>query len=291
MSFTPPSKQGSWPVELDEAVDRLGEPEAVFAPNKSHIGWSIILGIISLTVGIVGIVCLIVFNLKIGAWIKFLIVVPAFGFFAIFNALRNRGMWVLVYPTGLLHWHRGVVKVFEWNEIRSISFFGVHAFGEPEIERDEENRIVRASLPIKHNSFNWGITLTRTDNETASISEYVRNSAELFNLIQVRTFELQWPNVLMTLQDHKECEFGPIRVSESGLLKKDDKLLPWDKFDKVKMSHQAIQFRQKGALRLSWWLTVAISKLKNSHVLLTLIATHPEWRARQAGGAPKGDFS
>ena len=63
-------------------------------------------------------------------------------------AWRDRGLWVLVFPQGLLRWQRGAVASFPWDEIERVSFSRVLAFGPVEVAHDATGAPESAWLPL-----------------------------------------------------------------------------------------------------------------------------------------------
>ena len=164
MSLPDPPPKSSWPIELLDEAERLGKPDAVFSTAKGTIGATFICGIAGIVFGIIAnlVYWLVLDNPQpagkttIRILVIVLALVPLAGIGFLISALRNKGVWVLVYRDRLLHWRRGEVKEFRWKEIRSITFSGVQTFGEPEIERDEDDRIVRSGCPSKRTHWSVG---------------------------------------------------------------------------------------------------------------------------------------
>src|SRR4051812_32249553 len=94
---------------LERAVTELGEPEALFRVSRGRFLAKLTLGTLLIAFGAIANylwwfrgpaqIDHVIFHL--------LYIVPLFGLFLLLHMYRNRGLFVLVYPTGLLRLRHG----------------------------------------------------------------------------------------------------------------------------------------------------------------------------------------
>src|SRR5215467_740593 len=106
---------------LERAVTELGEPEALFRISSGRFLAKLALGVLLLIYGLVANYLWWIHPQGPGTFghfeILFLLVPPVSGASLLLHMYRNRGLYVLVYPTGLLRLRRGEVDSFPWREI------------------------------------------------------------------------------------------------------------------------------------------------------------------------------
>jgi hypothetical protein len=216
-------------------------------------------------------------NLPLKLVVAIGVFIHGFGLLTLVYAWLNRGLWVLVYPTGLFIWKRGVVTAFPWEEISSISFAGVRRFSPVMIERDESARIQTAWLPVEESItfWYWKLRIRRVDGAVAEVTELMAGSEELSRMIQERTFRLLWPPVWEQIMKGDDCSFGPFRVSRAGLTDDREELVRWDQIRSIR-TDWTVQIRKTGRWRP--WRTARISRIHNPHIFLALTSTSSEWR-------------
>jgi hypothetical protein len=277
-----PRDNQNWPVDLRIQAKDLGLPEAVFTtmnggtPVLTDGGLKLL--IVGISFNVLYWVLLNPANIVLPLKLVVLVggLVPGLGLLALLYAWTSRGQWVLVYPTGLLIWKRGVVTTMPWEEIVRISFTGVRRFSTPIIQRDSAGQIETAWLPIEESvPFGyWKLRVRRNDGAKSEITEQLGNSEELCRLIQDRTFRLFWPAIREQLRKGEECSFGPLRLSKTGLTDDREELVPWEQIGSIR-TDRSIQIRKSG--RWYPWRTVRIWRIPNPHVLLALASTSSEW--------------
>src|SRR5262245_46789581 len=106
---------------LERAVTELGEPEALFRISRGRFLAKLSFGVLLLVLGLVA-------NYlwwfrgpaKMDLIFHLLYILPLSGAALLLHMYRNRGLFVLVYPTGLLRLRRGEVDSFPWNEVESV---------------------------------------------------------------------------------------------------------------------------------------------------------------------------
>src|SRR5262249_27565123 len=133
---------------LTRSVTELGEPEALFRISRGRYLTKLSLGVLLILFGIVG---------NIWLWTRpgppmfgppehLLLIIPITGGALLLHVYRQRGLCVLIYPTGLLRLRRGEVDSFPWHEIDHIRL-KVQRSAAAEIERDDDGQPVSCWLP------------------------------------------------------------------------------------------------------------------------------------------------
>jgi hypothetical protein len=211
----------------------------------------------------------------------FLILCPAPGALYLISVWRNRGVWVLLYESGVLHWQRGKMTMIRWDEIESIRFSRVSAFADVVLERNQGGRVQSAWLSVSKVAIDcWELHLCRKDGVRVAISNYLENAEAFSQLIQERTAEILWPLILERLQGGDSCPFGALAVSPAGLTHTTSGLLPWQKIDWVFTGLGSVRIRQYWGF--GPWCRVGIWSVPNPHLFLALVATWREWATKES---------
>src|SRR5579872_2207657 len=104
---------------LERAVTELGDPEALFRVSHGRFLAKLALGVLLVIYGVIA---------NYLWWfegpgtfghfeILFLILPPISGCTLLIHMYRNRGLFILIYPTGLLRLRHGEVDSFPWDEV------------------------------------------------------------------------------------------------------------------------------------------------------------------------------
>src|SRR5204863_3995036 len=98
-----------------------------------------------------------------------LFTVPVSGLSLLLHMYRNRGLYVLIYPTGLLRLRRGEVDSFPWSEVDHIKVKVQRAAG-PVVVQDGAGNLTGCWLPVDIPTVKiWegGLTIAREDGAEA----------------------------------------------------------------------------------------------------------------------------
>jgi len=259
--------------DLTRAQSELGTPDVLFQINRARIVTKLSVGLSLLIFGLIG-------NYLLWSngpaalgllWAKFLIVVPLSGAAILYHMYRNRGLFVLIYPTGLLRLRRGEVDSFPWSDVESIRL-KIKRAERPEFDRDGNGLPIACWLPVEVPSFQlWtaGLTIARTDGVEAQFGPALSDYDRLAEEIQKRTFAALWPPVWGGFRAGEPVEFDDLIFSPAGI-RHQKKLLPWKDLKEVTIAQGKLTVKQAG----KWlpWAMVDVKAIPNPHVLFALIA-------------------
>jgi len=268
-----------WPFELADPVARLGQPSQVFRIPRSHAARKTISGLVLIIGGILAnYVYWIVLNGQV--IVEHLLFLVLFGpivtgFGLIYAAFRDRGLWVLIYPMGILRWQRGEVVTFPWQEIREITFHRVVETAKAKRAVGPDGELITVWLPItKEGSRSLGshLILRRMDAADAILPSSISNYAKLCQAVQEETFRVMWPEAWNRFLEGKRVHFGPLAASFSGL-HRDSEFLDWAELEDVQISTGRLKIRSRLLKRP--WIEVPLENVDNPHVLIALMIRAP----------------
>ena len=268
-----------WPGELVEPVARLGPPQEAFRIPRTHAARKAISGM-SLVVGggIANYLYWVVFNgplIPENLLFLFLFGPILSGIGLLYAAWRDSGLWVLVYPMGLLRWQKGEVVTFPWHEVTDLSFYRVVECERPRRQTGADGEIVTSWLPIaKMGSRTLGahLVLRREDGAEAILPSSIKDFSLLCRIVQMETFRAMWGRVWRQFADGIRVQFGAVSLSVAGV-HRDGDLLPWYDLDDVIIQNGKVIIRSK-RLRRSW-LEVPLHSVANPHVFAALLLVGP----------------
>ncbi len=258
-----------WPRGLAQAVTSLGDPLSVhripawltqvrFLGSFTFLFLSILLFLLVATSG----------------RLEYLIVaIPLMltSFSLGWNGLRERGLWVLIFPTGLVCWKRGHISVFAWHEIwevyvsrvsRGAKFFAkADATGEPECAWLEFTKLPRILGPQ--------LRLVRHDQAQVTLSSSLEGFAELSQHIQQMTFLPAWDYCDLAFRSKRQIWFGKLKVSPI-CLSFGRRYFAWKEINDILIAGGYLQVRTNGHWKPL--LTFPLETIPNPHVLLALVA-------------------
>src|SRR5262245_59434719 len=107
--------------DFSRAVTELGDPDAVFRISSGRHQAKLWTGRGLLVVGLgASGLMLAIGAFGFAALAKFLLTPPVIGAVILYHMYRQRGLVVLVYPTGLLRLQRGAVESYPWPELAKV---------------------------------------------------------------------------------------------------------------------------------------------------------------------------
>ena len=256
---------------LTRSVTELGDPEALFRVSRGRFVAKLAVGVLLLVTGIVA-----NYLCWVRGWggfdpvtAKLLILLPILGIGLLWHMYRQRGLFVLIYPTGLLRLRRGEVDSFPWREIDHVRLKVQRADGAT-VDRSTDGHPIASWLPTDVPTFqlwNAGLTVAREDGVEAhfgpALSEYERLTEE----VQKRSFVYLWPLVWDRFLAGGGVAFGDLELSRSGL-RYASKFLRWTDLKEVTIAQGKLSVKQHG----KWlpWALVDIHSIPNPHVLFAL---------------------
>ncbi|MGL4419057.1 MAG: DUF6585 family protein [Gemmataceae bacterium] len=248
--------------DVVRATAELGAPDAHFTITARWFWTRMGLGLALLAYGVI----INVFWWTIGPGLRghfevhILVVPPVIGLGLLLHMYRNRGLHVLIYPTGLLKLQRGIIESFPWDEVQSVRL-KLEAT-EPVIEENGT-----AWLPVTVPRFQQWTTwmeLTRADGASTRLTPALAEFEELTMMVQLATFLRLWEPVEQILLAGGEVPILPgVSVSHQGIVSGDNKLR-WKDLKEIVIRQRSLSITRNGG----WlpWLLKDISEIQNPHV-------------------------
>jgi hypothetical protein len=259
--------------DLVRAQYELGDPERLFRVGRERLLAKLAVAVALILYGIAANAWWFAQgNFGFGVFEKFLLFTPpVFGVVLLVHMYRNRGLYVLIYPSGLLRLRRGEVDSFPWGEIEAVKV-NARKKAEVRVERDPAGRPtacwVDAALPLVK-VWEAGVTVVRDDGVQAHLSPALSDFAQLSEEVQRRTFARLWPAAWDRLRSGGSVDFDDLEV-EAGGLRHDTRYLPWAKVREVLVDAAGrLTVKQEG--RWAVWLWKDAGAVPNLHVLLALV--------------------
>ncbi len=256
---------------LQRAHTELGDPEAFFGISGGRFLAKLSLGVLLLGYGIVANYLWWVHGPATFGHFELLLlfVLPLSGLSLLLHMYRNRGLYILIYPTGLLRLRRGEVDSFPWPEVECITLKVQRANG-AEFTHDADGAPVACWLPVDVPTFKlWdaGLTVMRTDGVETHFGSALSNYDVLAERVQKRTFAALWPRARARFLDGERLPFGELEVGRAGV-RHNGKLLPWREFKELTVAQGKLCVKQNG----KWlpWALVDVISVPNPHLLFAL---------------------
>jgi hypothetical protein len=257
---------------LTRSVTELGEPELLFRISRGRFLTKLGLGVLLLLYGVVA------NYLWWWVWgagnldhfvILLLFVLPLSGGALLWHMYRHRGLYVLVYPTGLLRLRRGEVDSFPWREVDHIRLKVQRSTG-AEIDRGPDNSPVSCWLPAEVPTFqlwNAGLSVAREDGVEAHFGPALTDYTLLAAEVQKRTFAVLWPLIRERFLSGAPIPFGNLELSRAGV-RHAGKFLRWSDVKELAIAQGKLSIKQGG----KWlpWALLDVNTIPNPHILFAL---------------------
>jgi hypothetical protein len=263
---------------LHRSVTELGEPDLLFRISRTRLLAKLTIGVLLLVYGVVanyfwwfhpnGPATFGHFELLL------LLVVPLSGGALLLHMYRQRGLYVLIYPTGLLRLQRGQVDSFPWREVSHVQL-KVQRAAKAEFDRDPDGTVLACWLPAEVPSFqlwNASLTVARDDGVTVHFGPALTDYDMLAAEVQKRSFAHLWPAVWGRFLSGVIVAFGDLEATRVGL-RHGGKFLPWLEVKEVAVAQGKLSVKQGG----KWlpWVVLDVNDIPNPHVLFALAAEAP----------------
>ncbi len=258
---------------LTRSMTELGDPDALFRISRGRFLAKLALGVMLLLFGVVA---------NYYWWVEgpggvghleliVLIVIPLSGGALLIHMYRERGLFVLIYPTGLLRLRRGEVDSFPWREVDHVRV-NVQRAAEAEIDRGMDGELLACWLPAEVPTFQlWkaGFSIAREDGVTVHFGPALTDYDRLAEEVQRRTFVAIWPLVWAGFLNGRSIAFDDIDVSRGGL-RYSGKFLPWAEVKEMTVAQGKLSIKQGG----KWlpWVLLDVKSIPNPHILFALVA-------------------
>jgi hypothetical protein len=257
---------------LTRARTELGEPDALFQVSPGWFRAKLGVGLGLVLVGVAA---------NYWWWvhgpqnmhhvvIHLLLWSPAVGVALLVHMYRQRGLFVLVYPTGLLRLQRGEVESYPWAEVAAIRL-KVQRAEEAEVRRDAAGNPTACWLPAEVPAvqiWNAGLTVERADGTTAHFGPALADYAGLAEEVQRRTFPAAWAAAWARFRAGETVAFTDLEATPAGL-RFAGKVLPWREVKELTVAQGRLSIKQGG--RWLPWAIKDVSVIPNPHVLFVLV--------------------
>lgn len=258
--------------EVDLATRELGQPDAVFRAGGRWARVKTVVGFGFVIYGLVANYFWWVHGPAQFGHLEFHLLFwpPIIGAALLWFLYRNRGLRVVVFPTGVLRLKQEEVESFPWASITVVRQRTDAA--EPQLRWDADGRLTACWLPV---SIPWvqvwdaWFEIERADGTKTRFTPGVANYPDLSERVQVGTFQALWPKVQTDLARGVPIAFGDLLVSRDGLTQS-GRLLKWDDIKAITIVHKIITVKRKDSWR-TWWVK-GTSEIPNLHVLLGVLA-------------------
>lgn len=258
--------------EVDLAAKELGEPLATYRAGGRRTRIKVIVGAALVLYGIVANYVWWVHGPAHFGHVQFhlLVLPPILGGGLLWFLYRNRGLRILVFPTGLLQLKPNEVESFPWESVATVRLRTDG--GEPQYRRNQfgelESCWLPATVPLIQVWNGW-FEIERLDGAKSRFKPAVADYPELARQVQEGTFAVLWPKLLVELEKGSGFPFGDLLAMREGL-KLGNKSLAWSEIREVAFAHRMLQIKRHGSWR-TWWIK-EISQIPNPHVLFGLLA-------------------
>lgn len=162
----------------------------------------------------------------------------------------------IIYEQGVVAIRGDNVHVIRWEDIQDVRMNIWQ-------QREQSIKVI--------NRFNFFVTMM--DGQRVKFTRWLDNIAELSDIINREVTNRQLPAAMQTLKSGGELDFGPLRLSQQGIIKaRGDELLQWHETAAVMIGGRYIRhvmvYRQ-GKKR--HWLKVKFQKVPNPVLLMTIV--------------------
>lgn len=268
--------------EVDLAAKELGEPLAIYRGGGRYMKLKVILGVALLMYGLIANYFWWVHGPARFGHIEFhlLIAPPVIGGGLLAFLYRNRGLRVLIFPTGLLRLKPNEVESFPWETIVAVHL--KTDTREPIIEYTDTGEIAQCWLPVSVplvQVWNSWFEIERSDLKKSRFTPAVADYPELARQVQCGTFAVLWPKLLTNWHNGESTTLGDLTVSREGI-QFANKALAWSEIKEVSLAHKILSLKKVGSWR-GWWAK-EISQIPNPHLLMAVFEL--------AGVKKKGDL-
>ncbi|MDB5309769.1 MAG: hypothetical protein JWO38_3971 [Gemmataceae bacterium] len=269
---------------LTRAQTELGEPDALFHISPGWLRAKLGVGLGLVLVGAVANYWWWVHGPQnLGHVVAHLLLwTPAVGIALLVHMYRQRGLFVLVYPTGLLRLRRGEVDSYPWAEVAEIRL-KVQRAEAAEILHDAAGNPTACWLPAEVpvvQIWNAWLAVDRADGTSANFSPALADYARLAEEVQRRTFPAAWAAAWGRFRAGETVPFTDLEATPAGL-RHAGKLLHWREVKELTVAQGRLTVKQAG--RWLPWAIKDVSVIPNPHVLFALVE-----EARKLHAAPTG---
>jgi hypothetical protein len=241
------------PEVVVDRVAQLGEPIAEFTVGKTRLVRNLVTAALLVVVG-AGIIAFALFVglAQVHLWKLYLLgpLLLLAGIMLVVRAYRNLGLWVMVFPEGVVRVRRGDTQALFWEEI--------------------------TKLWQHKNAFNWAyawngalvFTVQRADGAELFFDDSLPELRELGEILQRETLPYLLPKALDAFDAGQTLDFGEVRISHKGLGQTKDSL-SWREIKSILLTESEITVFKKN--KWGHWFHTTVSEIPNFHVFRALV--------------------
>jgi hypothetical protein len=258
---------------LNRSVTELGDPDALFQISRGRFLAKLLVGGSIVLVGLVA---------NYFWWVEgpgrfdhfaiaLLISLPITGGGLLWHMYRQRGLNILIYPTGLLRLRRGEIDSFPWKDVDRVQV-KVQRAAAVEIIRAPDGMLIECWLPVEVPTFQlWkaGLTLAREDGVEAQFSAALTDYSRLAEEVQKRTFAVLWPPIWRRFLTGVPIAFGDLEVSLAGIHHA-GKIIRWADVKEMTVLQGILRIKQ-GKKWFPMVLMPDVFAIPNPHILFALV--------------------
>lgn len=257
---------------LSRSMTELGEPDSLFQISRARFFAKLFVGV---SIIVIGSVANYLYWFEGPAKVDhvalvLLLTLPITGFGLLWHMYRQRGLNILIYPTGLLRLRRGEVDSFPWEDIEHVRI-KVQRAGTVELARDPDGELIGCWLPVEVPTFklwNAGLTVVRQDGVETQLSPALTDYPQLAEEIQKRTFVVLWPNAWKRFLNGIPLAFGDLEVSLSGV-RHASNFIRW--IDLKEMTILQGKLRIKQGKKWFPQVLMDVFSIPNPHILFAIV--------------------
>lgn len=231
------------------ARSELGEPDALFKVSRRWLRAKLYLGVGLIAYGVVANYLWWTFGPGRFGHVQFelLVLPPIVGVGLLVFMYRNRGLRVLVYPTGLLRLRADEVESYPWERVKELRLKCDPA-GDPEFDTDAAGRLVGCRVPVKVPSvqmWNAWFELELDDGTQARFGPALADYAELAARVQDAVFAVRWPAAVEAVAGGGAVAFGDGLTATPAGLTAGKQSIPWADVGDVAVSGRTLAVKKK----------------------------------------------
>ena len=261
----------AFPSDIARAAAELGPPETLYEVRTRWFRARLVAGVALFGGGLVANALWFGFGPgRKGVFEPHLLITPLVaGGGLLLHMIRNRGLAVLVYPTGLLRLRRGEVASMRWDDVASVTVHG-DLSGPP--VRTEEACWLPVKSPRVQLWMAW-LHLKHADESELKLTPALAEYPELAERAQRETFPRLYAAALAELAAGRAVPFGAKWSLVPEGFQVGAAVLAWADIREVQFKHKLIHVYRRGPRRWMPWHASALALLPNPHVFYAIVAS------------------
>jgi len=161
------------------------------------------------------------------------------------------GKWVAVYQQGIVVWHRGRAEIRRWDEIAEVY--------------DAQIQFIINGMASHTNRF---VKLLDSDGQRIEFGGRPKTIALAADAIADHVYAHIGPGIMAQLAHGQAVDFGPIRVSATGI-ETAFGALSWDQLQKATLAEGRLRLYDRDGAGI--WFSTKLSEVPNSRILFEVV--------------------